>query len=114
MGATLGSLMSREAHRLRAFENRLLVGVFGLIRVGVVGGSRKLYNKSNLYSSPSIIRMNKSMKLRWEEQVTCMGRRGMQKRYSWERQKEIDHSDMWEDNIPMDLMYCNVEYRILD
>jgi hypothetical protein len=61
MGAKLGSLMSCEEHRLRVFENRLLVGVFELSRGGVIGSSRKLHNEhvSNLYSSPNIIRMNK-------------------------------------------------------
>jgi hypothetical protein len=84
----LRSLISREEDRLRVFENRMLVGVFGLNRGGVVGGWRKLHNEdlSNLYSSVSVIRLNKSRRLRWEEQVACMVRRKMHIKFSWERQ----------------------------
>jgi hypothetical protein len=59
------SLMSTEEHRLSVFEGKLLVGVFGLNRGVVIGGSRKLHSVdlSNLYSSPSIIRMIKSKRL---------------------------------------------------
>jgi hypothetical protein len=91
---------SREEHRLRVYGNRLLVGLFGLNREVVVGGSRKLHNNvlSNLHSSSSIItsRMNKSRRLRWEMQVAIVGRRGMHIRFLWESQKERDHYDMWE------------------
>jgi hypothetical protein len=63
MDAKLRSLMSRVEHRLSLFENKLLVGVFGLNRGGVRGGSGNLHDDylSNLYFSPStsIIRMNK-------------------------------------------------------
>jgi hypothetical protein len=40
---------------------------------------RKLHNEKlhNLYSSPNINRMIKSMRIRWVEYVACMGRRGM-------------------------------------
>jgi hypothetical protein len=77
MGLILGSLMSREVDRLGVFENRVLVGVFGLNRGRVRGGSRKQYNDdlSNLYSSPSINKMNTSWRLSWEEAVACLGRR---------------------------------------
>jgi hypothetical protein len=37
MGVKLGSLMLREEHRLRAFENRVL-RIFGLKRDQVTGG----------------------------------------------------------------------------
>jgi hypothetical protein len=40
----------------------------------VTGGWRKLHNEElhNLYSSPSIVRMIKSMRIRWAEQVVQM------------------------------------------
>jgi hypothetical protein len=49
------------------FENRTLRRIFGLKRDGVTGGWRKLHNEElhNLYSSPSIVRIIKSRKMRW-------------------------------------------------
>jgi hypothetical protein len=42
---------------------------------GVTGGWRELHNEElhNLYSSPSIIRMIKSSRMRWVEHVALMG-----------------------------------------
>jgi hypothetical protein len=57
----------------------ILVGhrnfIFGPKRDEVTGGWRKLHNKElhNLYSSPSIIRMIKSRKMRWAGHVAWMG-----------------------------------------
>jgi hypothetical protein len=47
--------------------NRVLRRIFGLKRDEVTGGWRKLHKEElhNLYSSPSIIRMIKSRKMRW-------------------------------------------------
>jgi hypothetical protein len=54
-------------HRLRVFENRVLRRIFRPKRDGVTGGWRKLHNEElhNLYSSPSIIRIIKSKRMRW-------------------------------------------------
>jgi hypothetical protein len=48
------------------FENRVLRRIFGLKRDEVTGGWRKLHNEElrNMYSSPSIIRMIKSRRMR--------------------------------------------------
>jgi hypothetical protein len=56
------------------FENRVLRRIFGPKRGEVTGGWRKLHNEElhNLYSSPSIIRMNKPRRMRWAKNVTCM------------------------------------------
>jgi hypothetical protein len=63
MGVKLGFLTLSEEHRPREFENRVLRGILGPKRDEVTGGWRKLHNEElhNLYSSPSIIRMTKSM-----------------------------------------------------
>jgi hypothetical protein len=69
------SLTLREEHRLRVFDNRVLRRIFGPKRDEVTGGWRKLHNEElhNLYSSPSIIRMIKSRRMRWAGHVARMG-----------------------------------------
>jgi hypothetical protein len=71
----LWSLILREEHRLRVFENRVLRGVFGTKRDEVTGERRKLHNGElhNLYSSPYIIRQIKSKRMRWAGHVARMG-----------------------------------------
>jgi hypothetical protein len=53
------------------FVNMMLRRIFGPKRDEVTGGWRKLHNQElhNLYSSPSIIRMSKSRRMRWAEHV---------------------------------------------
>jgi hypothetical protein len=74
-GCETWSLTVREEHKLWAFENRVLRRIFGRKRDGVTGGWRKLHNEDlhNLYSSPSIIRIIKSMRMRWAGHVARMG-----------------------------------------
>jgi hypothetical protein len=57
------------------FENRVLRRIFGPKRDQVTGGWRKLHNEElhNLYSSPSIIIMIKSRRMRWAGHVARMG-----------------------------------------
>jgi hypothetical protein len=74
-GCETWSLMLREEHRLRVFENRVLRRIFGRKRDEVMGERRKLHSEElhNLYSSPNIIRQIKSRRMRWVEHVACMG-----------------------------------------
>jgi hypothetical protein len=60
---------------LRVFENRVLRRIFGPKRDGVTGVWRKLHNEElhNLHSSPSIIRIIKSRRMRWAGHVARMG-----------------------------------------
>jgi hypothetical protein len=63
-----------EEHRLRVFENRELRRIFGPKREE--GGSRsKLHNNElhNLYSSPNIVTVIKSRRMRWAGHVARMG-----------------------------------------
>jgi hypothetical protein len=57
------------------FENRVLRRIFGTKRDEETGEWRKLHNKElhDLYSSPSIIRIIKSRRMRWAGHVARMG-----------------------------------------
>jgi hypothetical protein len=74
-GCETWSLTLREEHRLRVFENRVLRRIFGQKRDEVTREWRKLHKEDlhNLYSSPSIIRIIKSRRMRWEGHVARMG-----------------------------------------
>jgi hypothetical protein len=64
------------------FENRVLRRIFGSKKYEVTGGWRKLHNEElhNFYSSPSIIRMIKSRRMRWAGHVARMGMKGRKKK----------------------------------
>jgi hypothetical protein len=66
---------TKEEHRLRVFENRVLRGIFGPRRDEVTGEWRKLHigELHNLYSSPDIIRQIKSRRMRWAGHAARMG-----------------------------------------
>ena len=53
------------------FENKALRKIFGPRRDGVTGEWRKLHNEklNDLYSSPNIVRVIKSRRMRWAEHV---------------------------------------------
>jgi hypothetical protein len=92
-GCETWSLTLREEHGMRVFENKVVRRNFEPKRNEVTGGWRKLLNEElhNLYSSPNIIRMIKSRRIRWVGHVSRMGRRGLHIGYWCERQKERDH-----------------------
>jgi hypothetical protein len=55
-------LTREKEHRLRVFKNRVLRRVFGIKRVEVVGGWKRLHNEDLhiLYASPNISTVVKS------------------------------------------------------
>jgi hypothetical protein len=57
------------------FENRVLRRIFGPKRDDVTGEWRRLHNEelNDLYSSPNIIRVTKSRRMRWAGHVARMG-----------------------------------------
>jgi hypothetical protein len=91
------------------FENRVLRRIFGPKRDEVTGERRKLRNEelNNLYSSPNIVRVTKSRKMRWAGYVARMGEgRGVYRVLVGkpeERRPLGRPRHRWEDNIRMDL-----------
>ena len=73
-GCETWSLILREECRLRVFENSVLRRIFGPKRDEVTGEWRKLHNEelNNLYSSPNIVRVIKSRRMRWAGHVAHM------------------------------------------
>jgi hypothetical protein len=74
-GCETWSLTLKEEHRLRVFENRTLRRIFGPKTDAVMGDWRKLHEEElhNLHSSPNIIRMMNSRRMRWTGHIARMG-----------------------------------------
>ena len=91
------------------FENKVLRRIFRLKRNGVTGEWRKLHNEElkDLYSSPNIVRVIKSRRMRWAGHVACMEEgRGVHKVLVGrpEGKRPLGRPRRrWEDNIKMDL-----------
>jgi len=68
-------LSLRKERKLRVFENMVLRGIFGPRRDEVKGEWRRLHNEelNDLYSSPNIVRVIKSRRMRWAGHVARMG-----------------------------------------
>jgi hypothetical protein len=68
-----------DANWLRVFKNKELRRIFGPKRDEVTGVWRKVHNEEfrDLYSSPSIIRIITSRRMKWTGQVARMGKRVM-------------------------------------
>ena len=73
-GCETWSLTVREERKLRVFENMVL-RLFGPRREEVMGEWRRLHNEelNDLYSSPNIVRVIKSRRMRWAGHVARMG-----------------------------------------
>jgi hypothetical protein len=84
-GCESWSLMLREKHRLRVFKNRVLRRIVGPKRDEVMGEWRKLHNEElrDLYSSPSMIRISKSRRMRWEGHAANKGEEKRIKVIGW-------------------------------
>jgi len=74
-GCEIWLLTLREECRLRVFENRVLRRTFGPKRDKVTREWRKLHNEelNDLYSTPNIVWVIKSRRMRWAGHVARMG-----------------------------------------
>jgi hypothetical protein len=108
------SLTLREEQRLRIFQNRVLRKIFGPKREED-GSWRKLHNDElhSLYSSPNIVRVIKSRRMRWPGHVACMGEgRSVYRILVWrpEGKNPLGRPRRrWEDNIKLDLMEIGID-----
>jgi hypothetical protein len=88
-------LILREQHtsRLRLFEKAELRRIFGSKRDEIIGDWRKLLNDElyNLNSSPNIIRIIKSRRMRLTRHVACMREKRNAYRVLVRNQKKRDH-----------------------
>jgi hypothetical protein len=77
-GCETWSVTLREEHRLRVLESGVLRRIFGLNGDEVTGELRKLRHEElhDMYSSPNIILVIKSRRMRWMRHVARMGKRG--------------------------------------
>jgi hypothetical protein len=85
----------REELRLKVFENRVLRRIFGPKRDEVTGEWRELHNEelNDLYSSPNIVHVIKSRRVRWAAHVAHMGegRGEVYTGFWWVNLREGDH-----------------------
>jgi len=117
-GCETWSLTLREEYRLRAFENRVLREIFGLIREEVTGDLRKLHNVELCisYTSSHIIQVTKFKRNGWVSNVAGMWkkrnshrvlvRKGERKRWFWrprqrcEANRKMDLKEIgWQDAV---------------
>ena len=92
-GCEAWSLTLREERKLRVFEKMVLRRIFGPRRDEVMGEWSRLYNEelSDLYSSPNILRVIKSRRMRWAGHVSRMGEERGRIGSWWENRRERDH-----------------------
>ena len=74
-GCEAWSLIAREEWKLRVFDNMVLRRIFGPRRDEVTGEWWRLHNEelNGLYFPPDIVRVKKSIKMRWAGHVARKG-----------------------------------------
>jgi len=106
----------REERKLRVFENMVLRKLFATRRDEVTGEWRRLQNEelNDLYSSPNIVRVIKSKRMRWAGHVARMGEEKGAYRVlvgKPEGRRQLGRPRRrWVDNIRMDLQDVGFGY----
>jgi len=108
-------LALRKERKLRVFEYMVLRRIFGPRRDEVTGEWRRLLNEelNNLYSSPNIVRVIKSRRMRWAGHVARMGEKGVYRVLLGkpEGRRPLGRPKRrWVDNISMDLQEVESGY----
>ena len=109
-------LTLREEGKLRVFESMVLKIIFEPRRDEVTGEWRRLHNEelSDLYSSPNIVRVIKSRRMRWAGHMELMGEeRGVYRVLvgKLEGKRPLGRPRRrWVDNIRMDLQEVGCGY----
>jgi hypothetical protein len=99
----------REERRLKVVENRVLRRIYGPKRDEVTGAWRKLHNEElhDMYSSPAIVRVIKSRRMRWAGHAARIEEgKGVYRDLVGkpEGKRPMGRSRLrWEDNIKVDL-----------
>ena len=106
----------REDRKLRVFENMVLRRIFRPRRDVVTGEWRRLHNEelNDLYSSPNIVRVIKSKRMRWAGHVARMGEeRGVYRVFAGKQEERRPLGRprrRWANNIRMDLQEVECGY----
>jgi len=106
----------RDERKLRMFENMVLRRIFRPRRDEVTGEWRRFHNEepNDLYSSPNIVRVINSRRMRWAGHVARMGEeRGVYRvlvRKAEGRRPLGRPRRRWVDNIRMDLQEVGCGY----
>jgi hypothetical protein len=92
-GCETWSLTLREERKLRVFENMVLTRIFGPRRDEVTGNWKRLHNEelNELYSSPNIVRVIKSRRMRWAGHVARISEERGRIGFWWGNRVETDH-----------------------
>jgi len=108
-GCETWSLILREECRLRVFENSVTRRILGPKRDEVTGEWRKLHNEelNDMYSSPNVVWVIKSRRMRWAGHAACIReRRGVYRVLVGKPEGKRPlgrHRFRGEDNINLDL-----------
>jgi len=83
----------QEERKLRVFENKVLRRMFGPRRDEVTEECRRLHNEelNDLYSSPNIVRVIKSRRMRWVGHVALVVEERGCKGSWWGNRREGHH-----------------------